>query len=98
MNIVREVRMKTGLTQIELAARSGIAQPTISAYESGRRDPGWRVLGKIVQAAGLEVVLAARRPTPETVGRTLLELWEFADLVPQSGRPGELPPPRVFRG
>lgn len=84
MNIVRDIRRRAGLTQVELAARSGVAQSTISAYESGRRDPGWRVLGALVQAAGLEVVLKSRRPTDEEAGKRLYEVMELADTIRRS--------------
>ncbi len=36
---LRARRTRAGLTQVELAARSGVAQPNIAAYESGRRTP-----------------------------------------------------------
>lgn len=36
---IRERREQAGLTQAELARRSGIAQPNIAAYEKGRRSP-----------------------------------------------------------
>ncbi|MDO5495988.1 MAG: helix-turn-helix domain-containing protein [bacterium] len=39
MGDLRERRLGAGLTQEALAARSGIAQPNIAAYESGRRRP-----------------------------------------------------------
>ncbi|MBA2609961.1 MAG: helix-turn-helix transcriptional regulator [Actinobacteria bacterium] len=97
-SILREARGRAGLTQAELAERSGVAQSTISAYESGKRDPGWRLLGRLVQAAGYEVVLLSRRPTPEQTGLILLGLWEFADMLPKHDRRGELPPPRKLRG
>lgn len=36
---LRARRLKARLTQSALAARSGVAQPNIAAYESGRRRP-----------------------------------------------------------
>ncbi len=97
-DVLREARERAGLTQTELAERSGVAQSTISAYESGKRDPGWRLLSKLVQAAGYEVVLQSRRPTPEETNRTLMDVLELADLLPQRGRPSPMPVPRVLRG
>lgn len=38
-NTIRELRTSAGLTQVELARRSGVSQPNIAAYETGRRDP-----------------------------------------------------------
>ncbi|MDO5627536.1 MAG: helix-turn-helix domain-containing protein [Mobilicoccus sp.] len=37
MKDVLNLRTAAGLTQAQLAARSGVAQPNIAAYESGRR-------------------------------------------------------------
>lgn len=37
MSDVRRLRVRAGLTQDELAERSGVAQPNIAAYESGTR-------------------------------------------------------------
>lgn len=37
MSDVRRLRLRAGLTQDELAERSGVAQPNIAAYESGTR-------------------------------------------------------------
>jgi len=52
---LRERRLRAGLTQTALAARSGVAQPNIAAYESGRRRPS---------AASQERLVAALRPFP----------------------------------
>ncbi len=55
------MREAAGLTQSELAARVGMSQPNISAYESGARTPGAETIGRI---------RAACRPRP---GRLLSE-------------------------
>lgn len=52
MNTVRKLRERAGLTQSELARRTGISQPNISAYESGRRAPSDATLDKIKRATG----------------------------------------------
>lgn len=39
MASLRDLRLEAGITQQELARRSGIAQPNIAAYERGRRVP-----------------------------------------------------------
>lgn len=36
---LREARNKTGFTQREVSRETGIAQPTIASYESGRTEP-----------------------------------------------------------
>ena len=51
MNPVLKIRTDAGLTQDELAARSGVAQPNIAAYESGRRRPSSAMLARLHRAA-----------------------------------------------
>ncbi|WP_156253636.1 helix-turn-helix domain-containing protein [Pseudactinotalea terrae] len=51
MNTVLALRREAGLTQDELAARSGVAQPNIAAYEAGRRKPSAAMLARLRQAA-----------------------------------------------
>lgn len=52
---LRELRERAGLSQAQLAVRSGVAQPNIAAYESGRRTPSAAMLGRLQ---------AAMRPLP----------------------------------
>lgn len=63
MNEVLSIRSAAGLTQSQLAARSGVAQPNIAAYESGRRRPSASMLRRLRQAASplAHEVLDARR-------------------------------------
>jgi predicted nucleotidyltransferase/DNA-binding XRE family transcriptional regulator len=53
--LLRSARRTAGLTQVELAARAGVAQSVISAYEAGRRQPGWSTLVALVEATGMEL-------------------------------------------
>lgn len=76
--VLREARRRSGLSQAELARRARVAQPVISAYETGRREPGLAMLSKLVEASGnrLRVDLVAepgqRRGLPDTpMGRRL---------------------------
>ena len=54
MNPVHDLRRRTGLTQAQLAEAGGTSQPTIAAYESGKKSPTLRTLRRIARAAGLE--------------------------------------------
>jgi transcriptional regulator with XRE-family HTH domain len=47
-------RVRLNLTQRELAARSGVAQSTIARIESGRTDPGFESVRRILASVGLE--------------------------------------------
>ncbi|BCW63862.1 XRE family transcriptional regulator [Arthrobacter sp. StoSoilB22] len=68
-NAVREVREAAGISQGELARRSGVAQPNIAAYEAGRRTASPVMLDRL---------RAAARPLPHEVlasrGQELLQL------------------------
>ena len=55
--VLREARERARLSQTDVARRSGIAQSVISAYESGRREPGVRTLVRLVEATGHELEL-----------------------------------------
>lgn len=50
--LLRRARTEARLSQTELASRAGVAQPVISAYESGRREPSLPMLTKLVEATG----------------------------------------------
>jgi predicted nucleotidyltransferase/DNA-binding XRE family transcriptional regulator len=60
--LLRRARAGAGLSQAELAARAGVTQSVISAYESGHRQPSLPTLARLVEAAGQELVLGVRRP------------------------------------
>ena len=49
--------MRAGMTQAQLATHAGVEQSVISAYENGKREPGFETLRKLVGAAGYELAL-----------------------------------------
>src|SRR5579864_5674600 len=49
---LRRARRRAGLTQRGLAARTGVAQPTIARIERGLDDPRVRTLSRLLQACG----------------------------------------------
>jgi transcriptional regulator with XRE-family HTH domain len=58
MNAVRELRRRAGLTQTELARIAGTSQPTIAAYETGRKSPTLQTLSRIARTVGLEAMIS----------------------------------------
>lgn len=74
VNPVRALREAAGLSQAELARRSGVAQPNVAAYEAGRRN---------VSAKMLERLRTAARPLPHDALAA-----RRADLVSLAGRYG----------
>jgi transcriptional regulator with XRE-family HTH domain len=66
--VVRSARQSAKLTQAGLATRAGTSQPTVAAYETGRREPTVPTLDRLVRAAGftLEWILQPTQPRPLT--------------------------------
>jgi len=54
-DLLRSARIAAGLTQVELAHRSGIARPNITTYEHGRREPLFDTAMTLLDAAGADV-------------------------------------------
>lgn len=52
-----DARKKSGLTQKELAARTGIAQADISRLENGNANPSLRTLRRLAAGMGMKVKL-----------------------------------------
>ena len=57
MSIVQDLRQRRGLTQSQLAELAQTSQPTIAAYESGRKSPNLRTLERLARSVGLEAVV-----------------------------------------
>jgi len=50
MNVVKALRQKAGLTQLELARYANTSQSTIAAYEGGKKSPTLATLARIATA------------------------------------------------
>jgi transcriptional regulator with XRE-family HTH domain len=55
--LVREARLRAGLTQRQLAAAAGLSQPTIARIESGATGATLSQVQRLVDACGLELRL-----------------------------------------
>jgi len=62
--LLRTARERAGLSQSDLARRSGIAQSVVSAYEAGRRQPALPTLAKMVEATGHTLAITLQRSDP----------------------------------
>ncbi len=62
-NLLVAARKQSGLSQVELSRRSGIAQSVISAYERGQREPGADVFIRILGLLGMSIAMQPRRAT-----------------------------------
>ncbi|MHC4991876.1 MAG: helix-turn-helix transcriptional regulator [Planctomycetota bacterium] len=65
-HLVREARLRAGLTQSELARRAGVPQSTVGRVETGARTPSIALLERLVRAAALEVRAGLTEPDPQT--------------------------------
>src|SRR5438876_686195 len=88
---LRRARRRARLTQTELADRAATSQATVSAYESGRKQPTVDTFGRLLAASGARLAVepsrrTVRRPSaPEVAkaGRTLAEVIELAEALPR---------------
>ena len=70
---VNGARRSAGLTQRQLAERSGVPQPTIARIESGKQMPRADTLDKLLKACGWELDMTPRRGEGED--RSLIRHW-----------------------
>ena len=54
-DLLREARLRAGLTQAELAERAGTARSQVSRYERGDVLPNLETLRRLIRACGLEL-------------------------------------------
>jgi transcriptional regulator with XRE-family HTH domain len=97
-DLIRDVRRESGLSQAELARRSGMPRSVISAYEHGHRQPAVAALARIAAAAGLEVRVgpSAERLDLARAGEILAQVLDLAEKLPQRPR-GKLAYPTLRR-
>jgi transcriptional regulator with XRE-family HTH domain len=77
MTLIRNARQAAGITQVELAARAGTAQPAVAAYESGTRTPNLATLERLLGACEHDVQVLAR----PRVRRGAASLAELAQTI-----------------
>lgn len=80
---LREVRRRAGLSQKELARRSGIASTLISAYENGRRVPSGDALIRLIEACGGSLDLTTTVDRGRNAARGLEQVAALAMTLPR---------------
>jgi transcriptional regulator with XRE-family HTH domain len=71
MNPVRTLRERADLTQAELAQAGGTSQPTIAAYEAGRKSPTVGTVQRLAKAVGLHATVEYYPPLTREERRSL---------------------------
>jgi transcriptional regulator with XRE-family HTH domain len=68
--LISEARRRAGLTQTELAERLGTQQPVVARWETGRAEPAYATVERVLAACGFELV-PSLRPVEESEERLL---------------------------
>jgi transcriptional regulator with XRE-family HTH domain len=90
-SMLRSARLRAGLSQAALAARSGTSQATISAYERGRKTPSVQTLSRLLAATGNRLTVESAPAGPiepsrarhARTARTLLDVLALAEALPK---------------
>ncbi len=62
MNTIRALRETAGITQVSLAKAAGTSQPTVAAYEAGRKSPSVETVRRLAESVGLEATIEYHSP------------------------------------
>ena len=89
---MRSLRLAGGLTQAELARRSGIAQPNLAAFENGARRPNLGSLNRLAAALGVEAGRLLQDKAPLSLDRFAMDASARALMSGMPG-PAQLPKP-----
>jgi transcriptional regulator with XRE-family HTH domain len=83
-SLIRQARREAGVSQAELARRTGIHSSVLSAYEHGRRQPSVAALARIASACGQELRVDFPGVERSTVrsGRILAQVLDLAEQLP----------------
>jgi transcriptional regulator with XRE-family HTH domain len=60
-DLIRDARLRAGITQTELGRRVDRAQSQIARWEAGRVEPSLETLVKLIRACGFELVYSLAR-------------------------------------
>ena len=76
MNIVKELRKKAGIQQKELALAIGVSRPTVSEWESNKKDPSGPRLKKLAEFFGVDELVV--------LGKTLVDSPDQLPGIPKT--------------
>jgi transcriptional regulator with XRE-family HTH domain len=69
-DLLADARVRSGLTQRQLARKARTAQSVVARIELGETSPSWATLDRLLKAAGFQLAAALKRID---VDRTLLD-------------------------
>ena len=78
MDSIRSLRRAANVTQAELARAAATSQPTVAAYEAGRKSPTLGTLKRMAEAVDLEASVVFHPPMNREERRSLLLHEEIA--------------------
>lgn len=85
--LLSTARRRRGLSQRELARRSGVAQPLISAIETGRRQPGADLLLGLLRATGYDLELRDTVAASRESAKKLEQVVALGAALPARRKP-----------
>ncbi len=96
--LISQIRRESGLSQAEIARRTGIHSSVLSAYEHGRRQPSVAALARIAAVSGQEVRVEepSVEPSSRRAGKILAQVLDLAEQLPYRPR-RELAYPPLYR-
>jgi len=83
---LRELGLRTGRSQVDVATQVGIPASVLSAYERGRRQPSLETSGRIIEALGFRVHFVPRLEDAAQA-RKLEDVLALAEALPYRPRP-----------
>jgi transcriptional regulator with XRE-family HTH domain len=78
-DLLREARLRAGLTQLQLARRAGTSQSAIARWESGAVQPSLERLRELVRACGLDLGFRMANYDDSYVA----DIEQYLDLTPE---------------
>lgn len=85
---LREIRKKCGITMKELGAEIGVAESTISQYETGKRQPDYETLLKLGEFFGVSVdyILTGKEKAPAPEDEREITFDDFTYAMYEEGK------------
>lgn len=85
MNAIRELRLRAGMQQKEIALAVGVSRPTVSEWEHQKKDPTGERLLKLAKLFNVSTgVVLAMEPVPgapDDLDDEARELWELREAL-----------------